>query len=729
MITVDLTIKSIRSRGKFGGAIVFGSAQSSGDRYVVRLDYMLLQNAYSIQKGQTWRIHGDVKAIERQIPDGPKITENNISATQAELLYPSGENIVNYLSSNQDVVGVGQVKAQKLYDCFGEQLVQLIDEGNSTELQRIVSEESALSIIEAFKVHNYVAALAYLDSIGIPRLVGAKVLNFYGEDVKKKIIEDPYRLLSFGTQWTIVDRFAQNLCGIEKDSNLRLESAIEEVLYRSFNQGSTAVLKCHVQQQLIKLLGSDTLAEAAISTGQTNGQYYLINELYQPAGAWLMERYIADWIVKSSMGGNSVQLNLRAQKQDIGSLITAFEDKEGYLLTSEQRDAVTTSVSNQFSLIVGGAGVGKTTVLKCVYEAIEAIDTFRTIYQVALSGKAAKRMQEATGMDSYTIAGFLLNIESKDIPESAWIVVDEASMVDVITFYRLLRHIPSTCRLILVGDDFQLPPVGPGLILHALIDKELPCTVLKVVKRQSEESGIPAVAASIRKAVWPAIHSMKGMVAMSGVSFFSCSDDEITKNVLEIYRSNGGNGQDFNTQILSPTRGGEGGTEQINSALQAHFRANDSVIKYTDREFGLIEYLTSAGTFKVNDLIIFTRNDYDRELRNGSLGKIISKLNPVNAESPIAIAIFDDQEVELLASDLESIELAYSITVHKSQGSQFEKVIIPIRKSRLLDLSLLYTAITRSVSQVVLVGDEEAARGALSHLAANKRLVALRNLF
>ena len=207
-----------------------------------------------------------------------------------------------------------------------------------------------------------------------------------------------------------------------------------------------------------------------------------------------------------------------------------------------------------------------------------------------------------------------------------------------------------------------------------------------------------------------------------------CTEDQIGSAVIDVYRELGGDGSSHDVQILCPTRSGIGGTGTLNIALQNTFKSEQPSICFTDEEFGTITYLSGCGSFKLGDLVIYTRNDYERGLRNGSLGKILQTLQAADPSEPVCIADFEGMRVELNATDLGYLELAYAITVHKSQGSQFNRVIVPLRRSRLLDLTLLYTAVTRSINQVVLIGDELVARKALRRISADCRMVGLPQL-
>jgi exodeoxyribonuclease V alpha subunit len=327
-------------------------------------------------------------------------------------------------------------------------------------------------------------------------------------------------------------------------------------------------------------------------------------------------------------------------------------------------------------------------------------------------------MTQMSGRKSLTIASFVRETKPEELPDGVWIIIDEASMCDVLSFHRVISKLPSDSNLVLVGDDYQLPPVGPGLILHALVNNiRIPQTRLRVVKRQSDESGIPIISASIRKGVWPELNSDLN----SGVSFIPCDPNELSNLSVEVLQRLGPS----NSQIISATKGGNGGCSQLNRLCQTLLNNNNRFIKYYDEEYGEIEFLNNISGFKINDPVLFKRNDYKRGLRNGSLGIIRDSYLVKGTEDPVCRVEFDTGIIDLDSTDLSDLELAYAVTIHKSQGSQFDNVIVPIRNTRLLDLTLLYTAVTRAVQRVVLIGDEMAAKKAITVISANQRITGL----
>ncbi|MBS9403087.1 AAA family ATPase [Halomonas sp. TRM85114] len=721
-LSVELTITSILSRGARGGVIMAG-VDTKGRRYVARCSWTLIPDASFPGKGQRWALRGSVSTYQQ---------EQQIDATHAELLRPSGNNMITWIAGCPDIPGVGQVKAQKLYDCFGPDLVSLIEQKDIDALSAVVSPEAADLLCHAFKKYQVAQTLLWLDQMDMQRRIGQKIVDCYADKAREKIEANPYALISFEVRWKTVDALAQHRFSVTEDDPRRLEAAVEETLYRGLKDGHTCLPEKDVKRRLKTLLGDTDLAEQALVTGGSS-QYRKVGDLYQPTGTYLIELEIAQRLTCMTAGEVAQQASIFATGEvDHGAMEAAihyYERTQGFALSSEQRQAVLCSVSACLSLILGGAGTGKTTVLKALYEALEAVQPGVAIYQLALAGRAAQRMQEATGRESCTIAAFFARVSEVPLGSDAVVIVDEVSMVDAIIFYRLLRHIPPGTRLILVGDPSQLPPIGPGLVLHALAGHPAVAqTELKVVKRQSDASGILPVAAAVRGHTLPEYAAYQGRG--SGVSFIDCPENALDEAVAGLYAELGGSGADYHVQILSTTRSNPGGVKHLNQRLHERYRRDDTPVYCADSQFGVVPARTLEYVpLKVGDLIIFTKNDYTLGLRNGSLGRIIEALPVEGAESDCCKVDFEGIEYTLKTTQLESLSHAYAITVHKSQGSQFQRVIVPIRRSRLLDQALIYTAITRAVDQVVLIGNREAAAASiLAPASAARRYVSLPGL-
>jgi exodeoxyribonuclease V alpha subunit len=360
-------------------------------------------------------------------------------------------------------------------------------------------------------------------------------------------------------------------------------------------------------------------------------------------------------------------------------------------------------------------------VLKALCEIYDKVG--HRVVQLALAGRAAKRMQEATGRSATTIASFLRSFQDGDLAAPSVVVIDEASMVDIISMSQVCELLPSHVRLILVGDPNQLMPIGPGLILHSLVSiPAVPVSELTVVRRYGDE--ICAAASSICSGSWPALSD-----ATSGpISFIDCeSAEEIAAAILQIYRSD-----PTNTQILSSTRLGPGGTRHLNDACQQELSSKGQPLMIWNTATDCVEH---AGMY-LGDMLLCTRNLWDRGLQNGSLGRLAEiEADPRlltdadGNESGYALAWveWDDGVRRPLFEDmLDDIELGYAITIHKAQGSQWPRVVVSITGNRALDRALLYTAATRAQHQIVLVGDQGAARrAAISPRRADSRRTGL----
>jgi exodeoxyribonuclease V alpha subunit len=322
-------------------------------------------------------------------------------------------------------------------------------------------------------------------------------------------------------------------------------------------------------------------------------------------------------------------------------------------------------------------------------------------------------MHEATGRSASTIASFLK--AGKELTDVSVVVLDESSMIDLVTMYRLLELLPNKVRILLAGDPEQLMPVGPGLVMHALIKVDfIPLEELRIVKRFGGD--IALAASSIRNGIWPSLtqdsdHSISFVKCANSVN--ETGNNEISQKVLDLFQVD-----PINTQILCARRGGPDGVKVINSICQSALTsANQPVMVRSFQHDAMI--LTG---FHVGDTVLCTRNMWDRGLQNGSLGKIVeiekstSILTDDGKEADVNLAwvLWDDGERRpITESMLDNLELGFAITVHKAQGSQWDRIIVPVTGHRLLDRTMIYTAITRAQKQVVIVGDEAAARAAV----------------
>ena len=722
MLEQTLRVTAIRSQspGGFGGCIFTGkpiddqgNVQDAAAYYVVKATGLTLGKAL-VQTGQWWKVSGE--ASERSLDvNGYRVSEWQIDAANALLMRPSGEHIVSFIADNPAFEGIGQVKARKLWDALGAKLYEALDAADVDLLATVLTPESAIQVVSAWAQYGDSRTLQWLQAEGIDLEIGRKVLKFFGRETPEKLQEDPYRLLSFCASWRQVDALAQSHFGVEPDDPRRLQGAIEEACYRVFASGHTMVLSAKLTDGLQSVLGSQTktfkwrsLVPTALTQGLTNGSFVVGHHGVQPLGALVMERQVAK-AVTDRLAATDTALMSQAEVSDV---LTAYEAKEGIELNTEQRQAVHLASAKSLMLITGGAGVGKTTVLKALYKVYDKEGV--EVVQLALAGRAVKRMQEATGRAASTIANFLRSARELTCP--CVVVVDEASMVDIVTMHRLVELLAPGVRIVMAGDPGQLMPVGPGLVLHALIRvPAVPLVELKVIKRYGGD--IAAAAIAIRKGIWPALPSDE----TGAIAFIHCADGRtesgsslIAETVLDLYRLD-----PANTQILCARRNGPDGVKTINSLCQSATTAGNKPMTVWS-----VQHDAMALTgFNLGDPVLCTRNMWDRGLQNGSLGTIVEiddvprlLTNDDGTEGDHALAwvLWDDgvrrPVVEVMLDDL---ELGYAITVHKAQGSQWKRVIVPLAATRILDRTLLYTAVTRAQEQVLLLGDSAAAAAAV----------------
>lgn len=738
---VSLLVRSVR-RSRFG-ALWYG-IDGAGQGYAVECHPTLVPDPSFVEIGQMWSVEGTVRVRSSTTPRGFVRHELVIQAKKAELTLPSGERWVDWISENKDCSGIGPKKARLLWDIFGSNLGRLADAHDVAGLSTVISPELAERLCCSIKNSSVATALNWLEQVGMPRKLSKKVVDYWGGRTRKQVEANPYYLLSFEANWKRVDGFARARMKVARDDPRRFVGAIEQSLYDGMALGHTCLPIPEVRKRVANLLSDHKrpdwkLADAALAMTQSNPAalgclpFKVLGDRIQVSGLNVIETYVAERILQIAAGEEEVgQVGLFNQipvsGQAVEKIIEDYRAEGKYSLNAEQRQAVRTSAANHLSLILGGAGTGKTTVLDAVYQVLRAPHPAIPIYQIALAGLAAQRMEQATGLESMTIAAFLLRVEAGEIEIGSVVVVDESSMVDVLLFYRLLRHLPAGVRLILVGDHCQLPGIGPGSVLHALAGHpKIPQTHLVQVTRQSQASGIPLVAQAIRnhqKPEWEPYHGkaaprrplprIQDGLFDRGVSFIPCATPELNETTLRVYEELGACGRDHSVQILSPLKNGPGGVHDLNSILRGKYQKHAQEVMCNDAEFGLVRVNTLRRLpLREGDLVMFTTNDYELKLRNGTLGRVVKALPVGEPGTPCCTVAFDGREFDFTEEQARGLEHAYALTVHKGQGNQFRRVVIPIKESRLLDHSMIYTAVTRGVEQVVLLGDVSAAVAAI----------------
>lgn len=701
--TIGLRVSSIRSVKKWG-AIFVGSPIDTTTGLVTDAKAFVVVKAeqralggLAVQIGMWFEVQGCQTRTEKDF-NGFRRTEIGIKAESIRFLRPSGEHLVRFLADCHEFAGIGIAKARRLWDTFGEELYGHLDRGETGPLLAVLTPESAKQLIDAWRHTADGDTIRFLQAKDFDLRVAKRVVSLFGKDTKRRIEEDPYRLLSFSASWRETDLFALQNLGISPDDPRRLQAACEEALYRHFAAGHTTSTSASLKKTMASLLQPSTgtvgqhVIEDSLRIGHSNGTFIVHEDgLIQTIGAAVMERTVAKAVTERIIYPAAPLL----WPADIQRVISEFEQAERLTLSTEQRLAVETVAANRIACISGGAGVGKTTVLKAVLAVVEAAGL--SSHLIALAGRAAKRMTEATGKPAVTIASFLRKTDTQTL-ENSILVIDEASMVDIISMAELTKLLPESCRLVFVGDEGQLMPVGPGLIFHALVAKDgIPKVKLATARRFGQ--AIASVANAVRAGQWPTVSDD----ATQAIAFIpEASPSAIAERIIELYSDS-----PEDTQIICAKKSGPDGTRALNAAIQARINPDGQPLKVFD---GVHEQFAYSG-LRLNDVVLCSRNIYEQDLRNGSLGRIVELVGQPeeNGEkSAIAWILWDDGVRRPAYEDLlDDIELGYAVTIHKAQGSQWSRVLIPISRARNLDRSMIYTAITRAQHHAILVGQPE----------------------
>ncbi|MCO8146894.1 ATP-dependent RecD-like DNA helicase [Rhodovulum tesquicola] len=621
--------------------------------------------------GEIWDIGGRIRKHPRF---GPQV-----HASSAVLTKPSGRLVVSFLKGNS-CPGIGAAKAALLWGVLGDEIYDALADPEDRRIADLIGDELASVAQGAWTAQsNEVAAYRWCDGHGLPARLARRLSAIYGPDLADRMAENPYRILAFSS-WTDAERLARAV-NVQGDDPRRLVGAVEAVIFRRLDNGHTAVDRTELSAAVMKLLRAPReMAELSIDSAIAEGALVVVGDLLAGAGTAMMERFVVeDLRRRQDLGREQPDFLAGAPDSALDEVLERYQERESIALNAEQHAAVLMAVKEPVSVLVGGAGTGKTTALKAIHTLAEAYGT--PVLQAALAGRAARRMTEATGRPARTIMALLMALKDGLNPEGALIIIDESSMLDLPTTYQLLRALPETARLLFVGDTGQLPPIGFGLILHALAHHPtMPTVELTEVHRQAASTGIPAASLAIRNGQLPAFRDYAG--SGQGISFIPCPPDDIPDRLLEL------KGDMPDAQIITALREGPSGTSTINSLFH---------MVYAGRK-------PDVSGFCVGEPVIWTVNDYKLGLMNGTLGTVLEL-----TEDGLLV-LFEGEQKKIERTGLDALEHAYAVTVHKAQGSQFVRILVPVVPCRLGDRSLHYTALTRATQQAVIIGCCQAFR-------------------
>ena len=649
--------------------------------------------------------------------------------------------IEKYLSSGM-IRGIGPATAKVLIKAFGEETLDVL----YSDPERLldvpgIGPKRAKMIMESYAEQaQQREAMVFLQSYGVTPNLAVKIFKQYGENVKQVIRQNPYRLVEDieGVGFKTADRIAASL-GIENDSEHRLCAGVKHTLQEA--TGGTG--HCYLPREVLSAYAQQLLGNEPELIEHTIDDMILSRRLIAQMLPGEGEDIVAVYLPQTYHAEVDVARRLRemidampsTMATDLSAQIDELERMEGVTFHPQQRHAIETAVKSGMTVITGGPGTGKTTIIKCI---IRLLSVSGEIALAAPTGRAAKRMSEACGMEAKTLHRLLEYggeegdfARGQDNPlEMDTLIIDEMSMVDIFLMRSVLRALVPGTRLIMVGDSDQLPSVGAGNVLRDILDsKTIPAVELTEIFRQDEKSMIVYNAHRINHGEAPRLNA-------KGSDFFferAASPTDAAKKIVSLcsVRLPKFLGLDpvKQMQVLSPTKKGDCGVWMLNQMLQSEF--NPAASHKNERVRG-------DTTFREGDKVMQTRNNYQLKWKkegvfaweegqgvfNGDIGFVTN----IDTQERTVEVQFDDERIATYeGSDIDDLELAYCISVHKSQGSEFPVVVMPAvgGPPMLLTRNLLYTAVTRARRMVMIVGREAAIDQMIQNVNTRRRYSAL----
>lgn len=674
----------------------------------------IVGNAAYINIGETVTVEGDWVYHPTY---GEQLEFTNIS-----IIAPSTANAIEKYLSSGLIPYIGPKTAAKIVDKFGLDTLDII-QYNPERLKEIdgIGDKKLKKIVEAYGEQGEIRdTMVFLQQYGITANYAMRIFKAYGKETANIISENPYRLAEdiVGIGFKTADKIAQNM-GISRQSPYRIEGGIRYQINKYAGNGHSYVPREELIETSGRLLEVDPdLVEGSIRDLAIKGIVHIV-QINEDQAVYYTPYHVAENNVARKIVEMS-RVALDIFQIDIEKAIKEIEGAEGINFADKQRLAIEESINNGVMVMTGGPGTGKTTIINAIIKIFE--DQGLTVHLAAPTGRAAKRMTEATGKEAKTIhrlleyshmeedMAFGLNEEEPLLTDL--LIIDEASMLDIILTNNLLKALTPGTRLILVGDIDQLPSVGAGNVLKDIIQSAIVKVVeLDEIFRQGEESMIVVNAHKINNGSYPILNAKDR-------DFFFISQDkskEILATIIELCKERlpkyYGIDPLEDIQVLSPMKKGDVGINSLNKHLQEALNP---------KAYGKKEKQIGSELFRVGDKVMQTKNNYDTEWELIKDGQVIDKgegvyngdlgyIRDIDHELSTMTILFDgEKELVYSFNQLDDVKLSYASTVHKSQGSEFPIIIMPIAwgPPMLLTRNLLYTAITRARDLVVLVGEE-----------------------
>ena len=649
----------------------------------------------------------------------PKYGEQ-LKITRYERAKPTSKGLVKYFSSDH-FKGIGVKTAQKIVDLYGDNTIDkvLAEPEKLKDIAGLSAKNREAFLTKLRQNYGTERILAKLSEYGIPNKLAFQVQDFYKEETLEIVEHYPYQLVEDiqGIGFKIADQLAQSL-GIEGTAPERFRAGLlHTLLTQSMEKGDTYLEAKELLEHTIELLESSRQIELDPSSVADELAHLIEEDKVQNIDTKIFENSL--FFAEEGIRSNLLRI-LEKGKQNkfepkkIEAAITQIENEFAISYDVTQKQAICDAINHKIFILTGGPGTGKTTVINgiiAVYALLHGLDLRKSqdlpILLAAPTGRAARRMNELTGLPSATIHRHLGMTGDDDTShlddylDADFIIVDEFSMVDTWLANQLLSNISSNTKLLIVGDADQLPSVSPGQVLADLLKIPLlPQTKLEKIYRQSKDSTIVTLASQIQKGILPTDFTEK----KADRSYFEARNEHIPQmieRIVEAALRSGIPAQDV--QVLAPMYRGQAGIDHINQLMQ-------NLINPVETEQIIFE--ATDCQYRQGDKVIHLVNDAESNVFNGDLGYITDLLPAkyTDSKQDELTINFDGNEVIYPRSEWYKIRLAYAMSIHKSQGSEFPVVILPITSSshRMLQRNLIYTAITRAKSKLILLGEKSA---------------------